>query len=222
MGDKEHGRALLAVELAQQLKHAVGAFGVQVAGGFIGQQHGRVHGQGAGHGHALLLAAAQMPGHVVLPGPQAHALDQAGGARAHGGVGKAGCAQHGQHHVFERGKGANQVVVLKHKADLVAAQPGQGAVVHGGGFFAADLQGAHGGAVEQPHDVEQSALARARGPDHGAKVAALQAQVNAMQDFGLEGFAHVKSLAHALQAHHDFGLACGQGGGEGRQSFSHG
>jgi hypothetical protein len=51
------------------------------------------------------------------------------------------------------------MVVLKHKANVVAAQASQGPVLECGGLFTADLQSAGVRAVEQPDDVEQRAFA---------------------------------------------------------------
>ena len=51
------GRTVAAVGLAQQFEHAVGRLGVEVAGRLVGQNQLGLHGQGAGDGHALLLAA---------------------------------------------------------------------------------------------------------------------------------------------------------------------
>ena len=43
-------------------EHLADHFGVQGRGRLVEEQHLRVHGQGAGDGHALLLAAGELPG----------------------------------------------------------------------------------------------------------------------------------------------------------------
>jgi hypothetical protein len=69
---------------AQHLAHQ---FGVQRAGDLVAQQHGRLHGQRARNGHALLLAARELIGPGVELLGQAHALQQlAGRASARGSV----------------------------------------------------------------------------------------------------------------------------------------
>jgi hypothetical protein len=50
--------------------------GVEVSGGLVGQEHVGVHGQGAGDGHALHLAARQLGGPVLAPVRQPHPVQQ--------------------------------------------------------------------------------------------------------------------------------------------------
>ena len=71
MGDHQHGHAVLRQRLhdAQHLAHH---FRVQRGGGLVEQQHLRVHGQGAGDGHPLLLAAGDLPGLGIDVGGHTH------------------------------------------------------------------------------------------------------------------------------------------------------
>ena len=59
MGD-EHDGAPLGSGVAQQAEHDLRRSRVQVAGGLVGQQDGRVAHQRPGDGEALLLAAGQL------------------------------------------------------------------------------------------------------------------------------------------------------------------
>ena len=53
---------------------------VEVAGRLVGQHQRRVHGQGAGDGDALLLAAGQLVGEMLLAVGQADLVEQMAGA----------------------------------------------------------------------------------------------------------------------------------------------
>ena len=57
----------LARDTAQQFHDGVSALGVQGRGGLVTDQQPRVVDQGAGDGHALLLAAGQLVGLVLEP-----------------------------------------------------------------------------------------------------------------------------------------------------------
>jgi hypothetical protein len=65
--DHEDGLAQPLVQVAQNLEHGFGVLGVEVAGGLVGQQNGRVVDDGARDGHALLLAAGERVGLVIQP-----------------------------------------------------------------------------------------------------------------------------------------------------------
>lgn len=89
------------------------------------------------------------------------------------------------------------MVVLKDETDAVTAQTGQSSVIECGGCLAIDRQGASSWPVEQTDYVEQGAFAGTGWPDHGAKLALLQRQVDTMQHLGFDRCASVVGLAHA-------------------------
>src|SRR6267154_252133 len=57
VGDHEDGLVELAAGLAEHLEDGVGVFGVEIAGGFVGEDDGGAVDEGAGDGYALLLAS---------------------------------------------------------------------------------------------------------------------------------------------------------------------
>ncbi|MNP69064.1 hypothetical protein D3C76_1651100 [compost metagenome] len=57
MGDQHQGGAALLVQFEQQVADALAGMAVEIAGGFVGEQHRRLRGEGAGDGHPLLFAA---------------------------------------------------------------------------------------------------------------------------------------------------------------------
>ena len=64
VGDHEDGLAL-AHHVFEEAEDRVGSAGVEVAGGLVGDEDGRVIGHGAGDGNALLLAAGDFAGQLV-------------------------------------------------------------------------------------------------------------------------------------------------------------
>ena len=67
---------------AEEVEDLLAGLGVQVAGGLVGQQQGRVVDQGPGDGHPLLLAAGELGRLVVQAVPQPHPVEQRLGAVA--------------------------------------------------------------------------------------------------------------------------------------------
>ena len=80
---KSHGFALVVgniyagdadalLDLANFRTHVHTQLGVQIGQRFIKEQNGRLHDQGPGQGHALLLTAGQLVGHPVFHALQAY------------------------------------------------------------------------------------------------------------------------------------------------------
>ncbi len=64
VGD-EHDRPAAGVQLVEQREHVGARRGVEVAGGLVGQDQGRVGDERTGNGDALLLAAGELAGSMV-------------------------------------------------------------------------------------------------------------------------------------------------------------
>ena len=78
VGHEQHAQAALVPELLQQVQDVPLHRDVQRRGGFVGQQHPRIAGQGQGDHDPLLLAATQFVGVFVLGAfGQAHFVEQA-------------------------------------------------------------------------------------------------------------------------------------------------
>jgi hypothetical protein len=96
---------------------------VEVAGGFVGQQQLRLHGDGPRNRHLLALAAGQLARPMPQATAQPQALDQFEAAlAAHLGL-DAG-QDHRQLDVLQGVQAWNQVAGLEHEADPAAAQLG--------------------------------------------------------------------------------------------------
>ena len=68
--------AFFLVQPLEQVQDLLAGPGIEVAGGLVGQEQGRVVDQGAGDGHALLLAAGELRGVVVQAVPQPHPVSK--------------------------------------------------------------------------------------------------------------------------------------------------
>ena len=122
VGDHDDGLPELVHAATQQGEHVGGGAGVEVAGGFVGEDHCWAAGEGSGAGHPLLLAAGQLAGAVSEAGAQVDGVDdlvQPG--RVGGAAGDVG----GQGDVLQGGQRGQQVERLEDEPDPVPPQPGE-------------------------------------------------------------------------------------------------
>jgi hypothetical protein len=122
VGHAHHRHAFLG-QLHHHVQHLAHHLGVERAGGLVEQHHDRVHAQRAGDGHALLLAARELAGELVLVRHQAHAVEHLQAALGVVLV----AAQHldlRQRQVLGHAQVREQLEVLEHHAHA-AAQLGQ-------------------------------------------------------------------------------------------------
>lgn len=61
MRDRNDGPVLFSRQAAQDVLHDPAGFGVEISGGLIGKNDMRIIGQSACNGHALTLAAGELP-----------------------------------------------------------------------------------------------------------------------------------------------------------------
>ena len=180
MRHHDERRALLPRQLQHELEHALGRGAVQVARGLVGQHAGRLGDQGTGDGHALALAARQL-GRAVLHTPgQAHLGQHLLRAARAFLVGQAPDAQrHG--HVVQRAELGQQVVELIDKTQVLVAQITLLRRRQLRQVLAMQVHAARGGRVQRAQQVQERALARARGADDGQRLARAHFQVHALQ-----------------------------------------
>jgi hypothetical protein len=109
VGDDDEGFSSFGDEGEEQLHDVAAGGGVEVAGGFIGEEQAWVIDEGAGDGDALLFSAAQFMGQVVEAGAEADFFQQAGGAI----TGAATADEGGQCDIFQGGQFWQEEVALK-------------------------------------------------------------------------------------------------------------
>ena len=105
----------LGVQALEDSEHFRPALGIQVAGGFIGENDRRIVDQGVGDGHPLLLAAGELAGRIVEPVRQPDRGECLGGTilcvfRVLVGVDQR------QHHVLDGRRALEKMELLEHRS----------------------------------------------------------------------------------------------------------
>ena len=177
VGDHQHGDAGVG-QLLHQLQHLADHLRVEGGGGLVEQDDIRVHGQSAGNGNALLLAAGKALGeHIGFIG-QADT-----GQQLLGTLGSLLLALEleqlrGQAEVLLDGQVGEEVEVLEHHAHLLAHGIDVG-IIH---LDALKLDGAAGGDLQSVQAAQEGRLAAAGGADQADHIAAVDVDVDALQD----------------------------------------
>jgi hypothetical protein len=117
---------------------------------------------------------------VLGAAAEADTLQQLLRARAGARIG-APRDQRGKHHVLERRQRRQQVEELEDEAHALAAQPGQLVVREAVVALPVQRDAAAGRGLERADDVQQGALAGARGAHDRDELPALDAEVDAVQ-----------------------------------------
>ena len=176
VGDHQHGDAGVG-QLLHQLQHLTDHLRVKGGGGLVEQDDIRVHGQSAGNGNALLLAAGKALGeHIGFIG-QADT-----GQQLLGTLGSLLLALEleqlrGQAEVLLDGQVGEEVEVLEHHAHLLAHGIDVG-IIH---LDAPKLDGAAGGDLQPVQAAQEGRLAAAGGADQADHVAAVDVDINTLQ-----------------------------------------
>ena len=184
VGDEDDGFAV-GVELVEEVEDFEAGLGIEVAGGFVGEDEERVVDEGAGDGDALLLAAGELLGAVVEAMAEADELRE--GDAVFVAVGEiAALVKERDVDVLDDRELVDEVVGLEDEAERAAAEGGELVVVHGGDVLAAEKIFAGGGAVEAAEDVEESRFARTRRAHDGDVGAGFDDEADAAQGVNLD------------------------------------
>jgi hypothetical protein len=198
----DHRRAV-GGELAHDGEDFAGELGVERARGFVEEQHGRLDGEGAGDGGALLLAAGELGRVGVGFVGEADAVEQ-GKRTVAGGVGREPADEAGgEREIFPDAQVGEEVELLKDHADAGAVGVERGVVTRvDEGAVAADFAGV--GEHEKVEATEQRGFAGAAGAEDGGDGAGGDSERDGVE--GDEGF-------EALGEGAGFEQGCGRGGG---------
>lgn len=165
VGDDDHGDAL-GGEAAHDGDNLAGELGVERAGGLVEEQDGGLHGEGAGDGGALLLAAGEFAGVGVELIGEADAGEVLGGEGAGGGGIEAAHDARGEGDVFPDAQVGEEVELLENHPDAGAVGVERAVVARiGGDAVEADLAGV--GHDEKIQAAQQGGFSRAAGAKHG-------------------------------------------------------
>ena len=176
----------------------LGRVRVEVAGRLVGEQDGRIGDQGAGDRHALLLAAGELRGVVVLAAGEADPLERGAGAAGAFARREAEVAvEQRQLDVLGRPRPRQQVEALEDEADLGVADLGPLVAVEPRDVDAVEPVAARGRPVEAADDVHQRRLARAGRAHDGHELAARDRQADPLERGDLD-LAHVVDLGQVV------------------------
>jgi hypothetical protein len=166
VGDQHEGGAGFVGEFPEQGEDVGAVDGIEVAGGFIGEEQVGAMDQGAGDGDALHFAAGELGGQGV--GPMFHADPAEEIADAGGALGfRLAEELEGELDVLGGGERGEEVEELEDGADPATSELGQGVggeAVHG---LAVEFDLAGIGAIHAPEAVEERGLAAAGGAGQG-------------------------------------------------------
>jgi len=185
------------VDITKFFHDDVGGAAVKVAGGFIGEDETRIGDERASDGNALLLAAAELPGHVIFAFLEVEMVeDVAGHAQAAVFV-KTGVNE-GEGDVFDDGKGGDEVKVLENEADLAGAEFGLAAAANAGDVAVAEEVLSRGGLVDEADNVQEGGFTAARRPHDHNEFAAFNGEVEIAQGI-IFGIAETIAFGQALK-----------------------
>lgn len=210
VGGADDGDAFFAVEGFHELDNFLTGFGVEVSGGFIGEDDAGRVGEGSGDGDALLLSAREFEGFIVEPVAEADALEDVGGF-LDGVFAAVATKCHREHDILQGAHDSDEVEGLKNVADAVATHPGLlgfGEVEEG---FAFEENASLGGNIEGADLVEECGFSGTGGSHDGKKLATADVEGDAFEgpDFlfakAVEFF-HIFRADDAVGAH---GVALG-------------
>ena len=183
-----HRDAIGATHFTDEFHDLDRGLGVQGRRRLVGQQElGLLH-EGAGNADALALAARKAVGTLVGESGEAHRVEERKSAVDVGprvfpqpGFPRRDIAQPSAKQVFHHREALNEVVFLKHHADLAARQAQRAPVqFHQVLILEEDLAGSR---LDQPVDAaDQRRLAGARGADDGRDSGATDIQGDATQN----------------------------------------
>jgi hypothetical protein len=199
VGDNDDGLPPVN-KLLEESKDALGGGGVEVAGGLVADDEGRVVGEGTGDGSALLLTAAKGTGELVSLIGDAHHVEEVHSAllcfsrSRHSGV-SAGEVD-GEDNVLEDGEGGEELEELEDDADVGAAPASEFVLAHVVDRLTSDEDLAAGRAVDAGDQVKQSGFPGAGGTDDADELALVDVERDLLEDgdvlgAGAIGPAHV-------------------------------
>ena len=193
------GNPFFLVELLEDAQDFFTGRRIEVAGGFVREEQGRVVDQSSGDSHSLLLAARELRRFVVEMFPQTNSLQQLSGPLASFPVGG---VLHGirerHHHIFESTGAGQQIEVLEDEANLLITQHGPPVSRQLHDILPVKPVIPGSGMIETPQDIHERRLARSGGAHQSNEVSLSDVQRDALQH-GDGDFAKLIGFINILQ-----------------------
>lgn len=166
MSDEDNCGFFISGKLGEELNHDGAGGGIEVAGGFIGEEDGGAVDEGAGDGGALELAARELVRTMVGAIAQTDSGEEFMGA-GFGGGGNATGEEEGKKNVFLDGEGGKEMEELKNEANFEATKGGEFVVVKRVERMTLQIGLAGGRGIEGSENVEEGAFAASAGSSDG-------------------------------------------------------
>ena len=184
MGDEHDGSFLLAGQPGDEFDDGRAGGGVEIAGGFIGEEHGGLMDKGAGEGGALELTAGELVWAVMGAVGQSDGGKKFLGPLPGEGVDTTG-QEKGEEDVFLDRQGWEEMKKLEHEANFEAAERGEFGVIQGVEGVTLEVGLASGGGVEGSENMEKGAFATSTGSGDGDNLPRKDFEGNASQRMNL-------------------------------------
>src|SRR5262245_14374644 len=184
VGDHQRGLSVIPHEAVEQIQDLIGALAVEVAGGLVAEQKGRIGDDRPRDPDPLLLPARELARIVTHAVAQADDLQSRLDVTPALRLRQAG-KQERELHVLERGEHGNQVVHLEDEPDVARAPRGQLAGGHVRQLVTRDGDTAGRGHVEAAEQIEQGGLAGAARAHECHEVAGVDVEVQSLQHVDL-------------------------------------
>ena len=192
VGDNNQRGDFLGSNLCEGVGDEGGVGGVEIAGGFVGEEEGGAAGEGAGDGGALHFAAAELVGKVGGAVGEADQIEHFLDAGA-GFIRGITAEEEGEFDILANGHGGEEVEELEDDAEGVAAVVREFAFAGGVEREAVHADLAGGGCVEAAEDVEEGAFAAAAGAGDGGEVAGCEIEGDAVEGADFSGAGGIDS-----------------------------
>jgi len=203
--DHDDGGTLL-VEAGEDGHDLFAGVGVEVTGGFVGEDEFGSVGQGACDGDALDLSAREFAGAVIESASDAHG--GGGDASAFGPDGtRDATVDEGERDVFGSGGVSQEVEGLKDEADATIADSGEVAVVETGDGLTGEGVGSAVGSVQSAQQVHEGAFSGAAGAHDGDELSATDVEVDVVEGDDLI-IALAEDPAQSTDANQDVVVMC--------------
>jgi len=179
VGHQDQRSAGIGVEAKEEIDDASAGLGVEIAGRLVGEDDGRVGSEGPRDRHPLLLATRELARRVAGTLGEANAFEPGAGLGT--GVLASGQLQ-GQHDVFQRGEGRQQLEGLKDESDSTGAQPGASVLVKCVEALAEQKHRTGASLIESGQEAEQSRFAGTGSAGDGQSLAGFDREGNLVED----------------------------------------
>jgi len=201
VGDTEQSGFIFCCDLQQQRADFFCGPGVQIAGGLIGQQQGRLMNQSPTDCDSLTFAAGESSRSLVHAMRQTNTVNQFLGPRPDVTC-RREAGQCRQQHVFQDTALWQQLMILKDEADMLIAKRGEPSGTQSPRVFAKNFDQPRGWLVQSSGKVQQRTLATSRGPSYRHRTARQDSQADIVEDGNGPGRSF-KRAGHAVHVQNE-------------------